>query len=1076
MGDPPSPPVAEVPGWVVGRSEADRAINFVCTRRRSAGSVGLTTALEGAGGFGKTTLATIVCASPKVKKRFQGRIYFVTVGRSVRDRAAISAKVAEVTRYITGDTTPFDDPELAGAHLGRLLDQRPRTLLVLDDIWEPEQLAPFLLGGAQCVRLITTRIPAVLPVDAERIQVDQMPSVQADAVLTGNLPELSPEVKDQLLALTGRWALLLRLTNRIIAAQIASGMDPNLAASSTAQRIQSEGPTGVDDPTAPVDLDDPKRRSTAVRATVEAATQLLPPGGYARFLELGVFSEDEDIPVNLVSDLWRATDSLTESDSRGLCHTLNGLSLVSLNPENGGQVKIHDVLRDYMRSEMGAQHLTEVNDVFLNGIATRLPCYSVATVSSDAIVAWWEQTDSYMLDHTIDHLLAAGRVLQAETLASNLRWIEARLLQRGPTAPWSDLAMIPTAAATTRARDLARIAHLLQPTDPSSALLYVLCSRLEAIDEWHDQVVVRQEEQSSEPKLLNGWPPPDLPNPDLLRTLTENTGGTIAMASAPDGRWLAAIGSGKVEVWEVASGKLLAQLDTPNIVALDIFPDGSRIAIADGAAVRTWNPISGELAIIDCGTSLDIRDIRVGPNGVWLAAAYDDGVRIVDINSSSVDALLRCNWTMCLAISPDGSWIVTGNADGDIQVWDTATRSTTRTLPRRRGVIRSVAIAPNGNWSAAASGDGVQIWNTGSSEFSATLTQDLGATHSVVISTDSTWLAITSNDALARIFDAATGDLRTYLTGYQDFIGAAAVAPDGTWLATGGNAIRIWEHASQIEPQAAPNSPVSIQRVIAAPTGGTLATIDANGQVEIRMQSTGERTVRLGHSAMIEDLVFSPDGTWLATVGEDGVHLWDTSGVLLETLTQASDFRAVAISPDGIKVLAGKEGGGIYAWNRLGMLLHNITGDKTVHAIAFAPDGAWFATGTNQDVKIWHIDSDSVALTRQFAYPAQDLSVTPDGAWLVSLTDSQVKMAEISSGQIFAAFGATSRRPALSPNGEWLATLNEARILQVWSWMEGSLVTIMRTEGRLLDYCWSPDGSILFACGDQGVYSLRFVP
>ncbi|MGI3202568.1 NB-ARC domain-containing protein [Streptomyces sp. GLT-R25] len=145
-GDPPSPAVAEVPGWVVGRSEADRAINFVCSRRRSAGSVGLTTALEGAGGFGKTTLATIVCASPKVKKQFQGRIYFVTVGRSVRGRAAISAKVAEVTRYITGDSTPFDDPELAGAHLGRLLDQRPRTLLVLDDVWEPGTTCSILVG------------------------------------------------------------------------------------------------------------------------------------------------------------------------------------------------------------------------------------------------------------------------------------------------------------------------------------------------------------------------------------------------------------------------------------------------------------------------------------------------------------------------------------------------------------------------------------------------------------------------------------------------------------------------------------------------------------------------------------------------------------------------------------------------------------------------------------------------------------------------------------------------------------------------------------------------------------------
>jgi hypothetical protein len=126
--DPPPPAIAEVPSWVVDRVEADRAVSIVCARRRASGPVGLTTALEGAGGFGKTTLATLVCANPKINKRFQGRVYFVTVGRSMRGSAAIAAKVAEVTRFITGDTTTFDDPELAGAHLGRLLDQRPRTL------------------------------------------------------------------------------------------------------------------------------------------------------------------------------------------------------------------------------------------------------------------------------------------------------------------------------------------------------------------------------------------------------------------------------------------------------------------------------------------------------------------------------------------------------------------------------------------------------------------------------------------------------------------------------------------------------------------------------------------------------------------------------------------------------------------------------------------------------------------------------------------------------------------------------------------------------------------------------------
>ena len=97
----------------------------------------ITTGVHGAGGFGKTVVADLVRANRRVRRRFGGRVYEVTIGRDVRGRAAIAAKVAQATRFITRDVTAFDDPETAGAHLGRLLEARPRTLLVLDDVWEP---------------------------------------------------------------------------------------------------------------------------------------------------------------------------------------------------------------------------------------------------------------------------------------------------------------------------------------------------------------------------------------------------------------------------------------------------------------------------------------------------------------------------------------------------------------------------------------------------------------------------------------------------------------------------------------------------------------------------------------------------------------------------------------------------------------------------------------------------------------------------------------------------------------------------------------------------------------------------
>ena len=179
--------------------------------------MGITTGLSGAGGFGKTTLALMVSADRRVRRRFGGRVYLVTVGRDVRGAAAIAGKVNDVIKLVVGEDSTFTDPELAGRRLGSLLNVGPRRLLVLDDVWEREQLAPFAEGGRRCTRLVTTRVPDLLAGRGVPVRVDQMSPEQAWALLTSGLPRLDPKVVDGLLAVTGRWPLLLRLVNKILA-------------------------------------------------------------------------------------------------------------------------------------------------------------------------------------------------------------------------------------------------------------------------------------------------------------------------------------------------------------------------------------------------------------------------------------------------------------------------------------------------------------------------------------------------------------------------------------------------------------------------------------------------------------------------------------------------------------------------------------------------------------------------------------------------------------------------------------------------------------------------------------------
>ncbi|MEV5937030.1 NB-ARC domain-containing protein, partial [Streptomyces sp. NPDC052079] len=535
--DPPPPPPPAVPGWFVDRAQTRGAVAAVC---HGGSTVAITTSLVGAGGFGKTTLATAVCADRRVRRRFRTRIYFVTIGRDVRGRAEVAAKVAAVTRFITGDSTEFDDPDLAGAHLGRLLAQRPRTLLVLDDVWEPEQLAPFLHGGVRLVRLVTTRNPALIANGVRHIPVDDLSPAQARSLLTWQLPSLPDSVVDALLRATRRWALLVRLSNRVIAEQVATGADPADTADRLLRRLQEHGPAALDDASATWDLADPAQRNQAARASIEAATSLLPPGGSDRYMELGIFAEDESIPISLVAALWQATAGLSEGETRALCRSLERLSLLTLTPQRGGRISLHDVYRDYLRTTLGPARLAHLNRSFLDALAATLPAAPPLTATGPAPQrAWWQHPETYLLDNLIRHLLDADRTAAAEAVAGDIRWVETRLHQRGSSAPWSDLDRIDTPHTRPLAHSLAQAAHLLTPTTAPRVLTGILHSRLDHHPHWHPQIAARRHDPALHPSLTNQWPLPDNPHNALQRTLTGHTDWVRSVAIAPDGTWLA---------------------------------------------------------------------------------------------------------------------------------------------------------------------------------------------------------------------------------------------------------------------------------------------------------------------------------------------------------------------------------------------------------------------------------------------------------------------------------------------------------------------------------------------------------
>ncbi|MGW2015310.1 NB-ARC domain-containing protein [Streptomyces sp. NPDC001927] len=1062
---------------------------------RGGRAVGITTSLWGAGGFGKTMLANAVCARRKVRRHFHDRIYSVTIGRDVRGRAAVAAKVAEVTRFITGDTTEFDDPDLAGAHLGRLLDQRPRTLLVLDDVWDQNQLAPFLVGGRRCVRLVTTRSPALLPPDARAIQVDQMSEAQARSVLVWNLPPLPPALVDALLRASGRWALLLRLINRLIAEQCASGADPVATAERTLHRLRDRGPEAVDAPAVAWNLDDPRQRNQAVKASIEAATTLLPPGGPDRFAELGTFAEDESIPIPVVAQLWHASGGLSEERTRTLCRDLERLSLIFLDQGDNGSVRIHDVVRDYLRSALGPGGLTRTHALLVDAVAARLdPAEPLVPNQPDPGRTWWHLTDSYLLDHLIDHLVAAGRVTLAEAVAGDLRWVESRLAQRGPTAPWTDLTRIDTPHTRPLAHSLAQINHLLSPTEPPQALNNVLHTRLGTHPHWQPQITSRHNDLAQRPCLEALWPLPDAPTPALQRTFTGHSSELNALAISPDGAWLATAGhDNTVRIWDWATASCTTILAGHGsvVTSVAISPDGAWLATTSrGGTLRIWDRATGVCTVTRSGHIGGATSVAISPDGAWLAttSGQEGTVRIWDRATASCTTTLigHTSEVTSVAISPDGAWIATSSHDRTVRIWDQATASCTAVLTDHTSVVSSVAFSPNGTWLATAGHDKtVRIWDRATASCTAILTGHTSAVSSVAISPDGDWLATTGHDRTVRIWDRAMASCTAVLTGHTSTVSSVAISPNGTWLATTGHdkTVRIWD-PSFAQTTSNPSHSGAVSSVAFSRDGDWLATAGRDETVRIWDRATVSCTATLtGHTSTVSSVAISPDGDWLATTGHDRtVRIWDrATRTCTATLTgHTSAVNSVAISPNGAWLASAGHDKTIRIWNRATHTCHaTLTGHTSaVNSVAISPSGTWLAT-TSQDktMQIWAGDTGVATQTHvNHTSWVSSVAISPDGTWLATAGhDKTVRIsnrATASRTGILTGHTSEVTSVAISPDGAWIATTSLDATVRIWRAVDGDVAVIMRAEGELYACAWGPANELAVG-GARGLYLLK---
>lgn len=1032
--DPPPPTPPQVPDWVIDRTQVDQVVAALRRERRSA-TVGITaaTALHGAGGFGKTTVAELVWADRRIQRRFKGRIYRIVLGRDVRSRAEVAAKVCETARFVTGDATVFEDPDLAGAHLARLLRVRPPMLLIVDDVWWPEQIRPFMAEESQCVRLVTTRLPSLLPPGAERVLVDEMSPRQAEILLTRDIePSWPPDVVHGLLDATGRWPLLLRLVNRLAVRRIATGADSAVVATEIVEQLRRGGPGAVDDPALPVELDDPRQRSKAVRATIEAAALLLPPGGYERFTELGVFAEDEYVPLALVAGLWRSTANLSESESRDLCTELAGISLLHLDSDGGGRLRLHDVIREFLRARLDAETLRRLNATLVRTAAQSLPAAEPRVGDGRGPShEWWRLPDSYLADHLTAHLSEAGDVAQALAVATDLRWIEWRLDREGVAGVVSDFDHIDDPAARRQSEYLTATAHLLGRTDPEHARASVLRARLGEYAPWRAQAAAWL---SPHPTLRPRWPLPDVDRPSTdLRAVQSPAAFRDRMV-----RRLAVS----------ADATLVAAVHGPDHVCM-------------------WDPADGQVVgIHTTGGSESVRALAFSGHRLLIATVEGiDRVRVRDTQTGRLVQLLmgaEGGLVRDIAFSPDLSHLAVVHGRGTVHVWELASGRVVHSLSPGPGTgVDKVALSAGGTTLATADSAGtVRLRHLGGDHAERLLTDGGGrGIQALACPGREGRVATSAFDGSLGLWDAATGEALGTAS-VSSRVQAAAFTPDATTLfyvdsrrgfgllSVGTSPARTDDGVDDGDEESEDDEETGVDFIAVSEDGTELITRQRFRDHLHRSIDTGRVRRRSWTSTIGLIDVSSPDG--VADAGLDGagnVRLEPVDYARLPWAGLHNPLRTckpewlLALSRGGSTLAVVDELDMVQIWDLRGRTTLRSLNARNVTSGVFSPDGKQLATaGRHGTVRVWDLRTGLVI---------RYLQTDPDRGEV--------------NGVDFSA------------EGGWIATVQSQGTVRVWN-IHGELVTEMRTNGFLATCRWFNQDRALAVGGSRGVYGFDFDP
>jgi len=264
----------------------------------------------------------------------------------------------------------------------------------------------------------------------------------------------------------------------------------------------------------------------------------------------------------------------------------------------------------------------------------------------------------------------------------------------------------------------------------------------------------------------------------------------------------------------------------------------------------------------------------------------DSGVQIFNLQTMQEEAFLEAPTNLngpVVALSPDGETLAWALEDFSIQMVRISDKKVLHTLVGNTGMVTRLKFNPTGDKLFSASQDTwIRIWNS-NGELAASF-QPTGADNfpsevlGMGISPDGNKLASIPADGPTKVWNLTDYALIKELGGSGGYITSdVSFSPDGQYvaadLATG---LFLWR-ASDGKEILGGNPGINSMAYAFSPDGRYLAYADTDQQNNIILSSSdGTQKIKIfeGHQAPIFELIFSPDGSMLASTDGQEIRIW----------------------------------------------------------------------------------------------------------------------------------------------------------------------------------------------------------